>query len=192
MTPLKNRFGNGNLCGLISFLEIQLVPVGPDPLGQLQAAHLEIDCGPLIRGNVIASLLNDFNQPFDNSYQDMKSGNTFLLRGEGEVHLDLEIKYESMAESLYFLPISIDTSGDGCMYYQTGVTMYGLVVIKADCDRLGIFKYFGAWEIIFNVGSYSELIELFLMRPESLMDDTLYREKFEDEDGIPRYVITLI
>jgi hypothetical protein len=191
MMPPKNTFRNDNLCGLIRFLEIQLEPVGPDPFGQLQAAHLEIECGPLIRGNVIASLLNDFNQPFDNSFQiGLKPGKTFLLRGEGEVHPDLEVKYESVAESLYFLPISIDTSGDECLHYQTGVTMHGLAVIKENCDRLGVFKRFGAWEIIFNVGSYLELIELFLMRPKSLMDDTLYQEKFENgENGIPRYAI---
>jgi hypothetical protein len=192
--PLKNRFDNDNLCGLISFLEIQLVPVGPDPLGQLQAAHLEIDCGPLIRGNVIASLLNGSKLSFDNSHQrNLKSGKPFRMRAEGEVHSDLEIQFERVAESLYLLPISIHTSGDRDPHDQTWATMYGLVITKAGCDRLGVFKRFGAWEINFNVGSYSELIELFLMRPETLMDDTLYEEKFEnDEDGIPRYAITLV
>ena len=192
--PLRNRFDNDNLCGLISFLEIQLVPVGPDPLGQLLAAHLEIDCGPLIRGSVIASLLNGAKVPFDNPHQrNLKSGKPFRMQAEGEVHSDLEVPFETVAESLYLLPISIETSGDLDLHDETWVTMYGLVVTKAGCDGLGVFKRFGAWEINFNVGSYLELIELFLMRPETLMDDTLYKEQFEtDEDGIPRYAITLV
>ncbi|KUJ11207.1 HET-domain-containing protein [Mollisia scopiformis] len=193
MTPLKNTFSNDALCRLVNFLDIHLEPVGPDPLGQLQAAHLDIETGPLIRGNVIASLLNDFDQPFDNSYQTELDGKTFLLRGEGQVSPDHKIEYESVADSVYFLPLSVDNSGDEVMHYKTGVTMYGLVVTKADCDFPGVFKRFGAWEIIFNVESYSELMGLFLMRPQSLMDESLYQEKFEKEEGgIPRYVITLV
>lgn len=139
-------------------------------------------------------MLNDFNQLVGNSYQrSLKPGKSFLLQAEGEVHPDLEIKYESVAESLYFHSISIHISGDRCMDDPTWATIYGLVATKAGCDRLGVSKRVEAWEINFNVGSYSGLIEISLVRPESLMDNTLYREKFEnDEEGIPRYAITLI
>lgn len=194
MTPLKNRFNNTNLHGLINVLDIDLVPVGPDPLGQLQGANLDVQCGPLIRGSLIVSLLNDFDRPFDNSYPiRLNDGKTFLLRGEGEIHADLEIKYQSVAESLYFLPILIDTNTDGCLHYRTGVTMYGLVVTRADSDRPGIFKRFGVWEIIFNVGSYPELMIPLLTQPDTLMDESLYGNFLQDEeDGSHSYSITLV
>lgn len=120
MTPLKNRFKNTNLHCLINILDVDLVPVGPDPFGQLQGASLDVQCGPLIRGSLIVPLLNDFDRPFDNSYKiHLEDGKTFLLRGEGQIHADLEIEYQSVAEYLYFLPILIDANAE-CLHYRTG------------------------------------------------------------------------
>jgi hypothetical protein len=155
MTPVANRFGNENLSGLISILDVKLVHVGLDLLGQLQDAKLKIKCGPLIRGSVISALLNKFDQPFDNSYQiRWSSDQIHLLRGEGAVRTDVKIEYTSIAETLYFLPILIDASGDTCLHYRRGITVCGLVVMRAGDGRPGLFKRFGAWEIIFNVESY--------------------------------------
>ena len=193
MTPLKNTFDNTNLCFLIDILDIDLVPAGPDPLGQLQNASLDVQCGPLIRGSLIVSLLNDFERPFDKSYKiHLDDGKTFLLRGEGQIHTDLESKYQNEAENLYFLPILIDTNTES-MHYRTGVTMYGLVVTRANSDRPGLFKRYGVWEIIFNVGSYTELMKPFLTQPDTLMDESLYGNFLQDEeDGIHNYSITLV
>jgi hypothetical protein len=193
MTPVANRFGNENLSGLISILDVNLVPVGPDPLGQLQDAKLKIKCGPLIRGSVASALLNGFDQPFDNSYQIRLSNDEIhLLRGEGAVRADVKIEYTSIAETLYFLPILIDASGDTCLHYRRGITVCGLVVMRAGDGRPGLFKRFGAWEIIFNVGSYRELMVLFFIREGSLMDETFYEEILDSEEYIPQYAITLI
>jgi hypothetical protein len=122
----------------------------------------------------------------------LDDGKTFLLRGEGQIHTDLEIKYQSVAENLYFLPILIDRNTE-CLHYRTGVTMYGLVVTRANSDRPGIFKRFGVWEIIFNVGSYPELMIPFLTQPDTLMDKSLYGNFLQDEEGGSHsYSITLV
>lgn len=130
-----------------------MVTVGPDPLGQLQDAELKRKCRPLIRANIISALLNA-DQPFDNSCQiTLDSDRIFLLRGEGAVCLDVDIEYTSIAETLYFIPIMLDASGEACQHYRKGITICGLVVMRDGDGRPGFFKRFGAWEIIFNVGS---------------------------------------
>ena len=81
----------------------------------------------------------------------------------------------------------LDSFGKNALHYRKAITMCGLVVMRASDGRPGFFTRFGAWEIIFNVGSYDELMELFSAQSESLMD-----EAFENGEGIARYAITLI
>lgn len=103
------------------------MPVGSNPLGQPKDGKLKIKYSPSIRGSIIPKSVNSSNQPFDDTYQ-------IGWCCAEEVCADVKIDYPSIAETLYVVTVLINTSGDADRNYRGGITVRGLVVIKANND----------------------------------------------------------
>jgi hypothetical protein len=193
-----NPWTNSHAVSLIDILDIDLVPVGPDALGQLQDAKMRLRCVPIIKGNVILKLLDASSKPRNDTYNVPYQEDLDVPIGVFcDVYPDHDMEDKNIIGTLYFLPVLAgeNEQADRSVRwgYPKAASIIGLILQRADERGPGYFTRFGACYITHNVSYYSELMELFSEWSDCFMDEALYEEVLEvDKTGGEKHVISLV
>ena len=134
-------------------MDIALVAIGDDPLGQLQDVKLEIICDPLISRTSITPLIHKQKK------LPLKDNGIFVY---GELYYDWDQDQSNVGAAAYLLPILKPPSKP--TLFKTGITLYGLMVTKAEGRNKGYFTHVGAFNLTFTVQNYLELMNHTLQR----------------------------
>jgi hypothetical protein len=163
---------------VINVQNVELVLSGQDELGELQDAKLQVRCGPLMN-------------PCDNKlWHDLKQSNRVYEGEMAEIYWDLRCEDRSTVEPLIFMPVLVEK---GLQDPKIDLPIYGLIVTTAKDRGPGYFTRLGVWGFSFPLESYHRLMQQLSLRPDLLIDESLYQQVLEpDDNGIPQYTITLI
>jgi hypothetical protein len=174
---------------LVSVLNCPIALAGTDEFGQLQNAQLEVDCGPLIAGNVVLSYFDAYKEyfPRESSHKEDIIECLASKGPMGKIWFDHGDGSQYATEPIFFMPV-VEHGPPG--------SMCGLILKVADSHPHGYFTRLGVWDITFKKDDYEDLMEYLLSEPGSLMDESLYEDVFdsdsESEDGLQKYTLTLI
>jgi Heterokaryon incompatibility protein (HET) len=166
---------------LASVVKVGSLRMGQDVFGQVRDAALKMKCGPLINDTF-------FTLPFedDEGRRKSKNGSPIIqLMKFFTIYYDFDRGDECKAESSFLLPVF-----EGERYF----VVYGLILQAAKGRHRGYFTRVGVWYgHLYGTEGYESFIYALLQEKEALMDESMYQDILELDDGwLPQYIIRLI
>jgi hypothetical protein len=174
-------------CSLIEVLDLELVPLGRDPFGQLRDARLQLKCGLVIKYSALRSFMREKTIWSSRAADDpFKRWSGIFVYDDGEPS-------DAIIESSYLLPLLKLRSTP--QHIKDGeVDICGLIIAansnsrKREFVRLGVFNV-----VLLRFESFEGLILFFSSQPNAVMDQSLYERSLGmDADGLMKYTIRLV
>jgi hypothetical protein len=172
---------------LIHINKIDLLPLGEDAPREMGDAKLKLQCGPLIKSNIISCPIAAESDPSE--YSDcLRVNENLFIQGEWHVVHDRNKIYQLMEENVYLLLV-IET----IVSEYNEVKLYGLVITPSYTQERGHFTRLGVIDLTLSDTNYIELMALLSEQASTLMDKSLYEEILEpDQNGTEQYFVTLV
>lgn len=171
---------------LIRINKVDLSPIGEYALGELGDAKLKLQCGPLIKSNIISCSIAAESEP-DEPGDCLRVHENLFIQGRWHAIHDRNKTYELMEENVYLLPV-VEANRS---HYE--VKLYGLVITPANGRDKGHFTRLGVIDLKLEDTPYVKLMALLSECASTLMDKSLYEEILEpDQNGTEQYTVTLI
>jgi hypothetical protein len=171
---------------LIEIIDVDLVSVGQDELGQLQDAKLQVRTNKVVKIAFLQSFLDcreSYNPPLE------KDG-SIPLGWRGMIKYDQDEPTEEQLDNIYLLP-ALEQQG----YRRPGgISLCGLILAPEPFRGKGYFIRLGVFDIIlFPFHTRREFMQYLSTQPNELLDDSGYEKILAlDEDGDRQYMITLV
>jgi hypothetical protein len=171
---------------LIEIIDVDLVSVRQDKLGQLQDARLQVRTNKVAKIAVIRSFFDcreSHNPPLE------KDG-SIPLAWRGMTKYDQDEPNEAEMDNTYLLPV-LEQQSDR----RPGeISLCGLNLVPEPVRGKGYFIRVGVFDIVlFPFYSWGEFMQYLSTQPNELLDDSGYKKILElDGDGDRQYMITLV
>jgi hypothetical protein len=171
---------------LIEIIDVDLVFVGLDKLGQLQDAKLHVRTNKVVKIAVLRSFVDcseTYNPPLE------KDG-SIPLGWRGMIKYDQDEPTEAQLDNIYLLP-ALEQQSDR----KPGeISLCGLILAPEPFRGKGYFIRLGVFDItLFPFHSQREFMQYLSTQPNELLDDSGYEKILApDEDGDRQYMITLV
>lgn len=174
-------------CSLIEVLDLELVPLGRDPFGQLRDARLQLKCGLVIKYSALRSFMREKTIWSSRAADDpFKRWSGIFVYDDGEPS-------DAIIESSYLLPFLKLRSTP--QHIKDGeVDICGLIIAANSNSRKGEFVRLGVFNVVLlRFESFEGLILFFSSQPNTVMDQSLYERSLGmDADGLMKYTIRLV
>jgi hypothetical protein len=172
---------------LIHINKIDLLPLGEDAPREMGDAKLKLQCGPLIKSNIISCPIAAESKAGEHS-DCLRVNENLFIKGYWHAIHDRNKIYQLMEENVYLLPV-IET----IVSKYNEVKLYGLVITPSSTQERGHFTRLGVIDFTLSDTSYIELMALLSEQASTLMDKSLYEEILEPgQNGTEQYFVTLV
>jgi hypothetical protein len=171
---------------LIEIIDVDLVSVGQDKLGQLEDAKLQVRTNKVVKIDFLRSFV-DCRESYSPPREE---GGSIPLGWRGMIKYDQDEPNEAELDNTYLLPV-LDQKSDR----RPGeITLCGLILTPEPGRGKGYFIRVGVFDIIlFPFHSWGEFMQYLSTQPNELLDESGYEKILEPvEDGDKQNMITLV
>jgi hypothetical protein len=157
---------------VIEILDVNLVPLGSDPLGQLLHANLQMKCGPIVQCRTF-----QYSEDSRNIWR-------------GTISFDQGKPTNTPSHTSYLLPLLQHPK----YYLVQEITLCCIIIAPSQNLTRGEFVRVSVFDIVFKgLGSFQDVIEFCSRNPYRVMDESLYEKCLgPNADGMIEYTIRLV